>query len=55
MSTEIRDEVRRQARVELKPFLKEQPENYNLIGDLALTDSSLDRDTMVPPIVVRQN
>jgi tetratricopeptide (TPR) repeat protein len=25
-----------QARVELEPFLKEQPENYELIGDLAL-------------------
>jgi tetratricopeptide (TPR) repeat protein len=28
----------RQARSELEPFLKEQPENYHLIGDLALTD-----------------
>jgi tetratricopeptide (TPR) repeat protein len=27
----------RQARSELEPFLKEQPENYFLIGDLALT------------------
>jgi len=27
----------RQARSELEPFLKEQPENYILIGDLALT------------------
>src|SRR5207237_5263084 len=26
----------RQARSELEPFLKEQPENYLLIGDLAL-------------------
>ena len=25
-----------QARSELEPFLKEQPENYGLIGDLAL-------------------
>jgi TolB-like protein/class 3 adenylate cyclase/Tfp pilus assembly protein PilF len=31
----------RQARSELEPFLKEQPENYNLIGDLALTNASL--------------
>ncbi|PYJ90375.1 MAG: hypothetical protein DME71_06155 [Verrucomicrobia bacterium] len=27
----------RQARNELEPFLKEQPDNYSLIGDLALT------------------
>jgi non-specific serine/threonine protein kinase len=26
----------RQARIELEPFLKEQPDNYELIGDLAL-------------------
>jgi TolB-like protein/Tfp pilus assembly protein PilF len=31
----------RQARSELEPFLKEQPENYSLIGDLALTDMGL--------------
>ncbi len=31
----------RQARRELEPFLKEQPENYNLIGDLALTNMGL--------------
>jgi TolB-like protein/class 3 adenylate cyclase/Tfp pilus assembly protein PilF len=31
----------RQARSELEPFLKEQPENYGLIGDLALTNSGL--------------
>jgi serine/threonine-protein kinase len=31
----------RQARNELEPFLKEQPENYNLIGDLALTNMGL--------------
>jgi len=31
----------RQTRSELEPFLKEQPENYGLIGDLALTDSGL--------------
>jgi TolB-like protein/class 3 adenylate cyclase/Tfp pilus assembly protein PilF len=31
----------RQARNELEPFLKEQPENYSLIGDLALTNIGL--------------
>ena len=31
----------RQARTELEPFLKEQPENYYLIGDLALTNTGL--------------
>ncbi len=31
----------RQAGSELEPFLKEQPENYQLIGDLALTNMSL--------------
>jgi tetratricopeptide (TPR) repeat protein len=31
----------RQARSELKPLLKEQPENYRLIGDLALTNMCL--------------
>jgi len=31
----------RQARSELEPFLKEQPENSNLIGDLALTKAGL--------------
>jgi TolB-like protein/Tfp pilus assembly protein PilF len=31
----------RQARSELEPFLKEQPENDNLIGDLALTNMAL--------------
>jgi tetratricopeptide (TPR) repeat protein len=30
-----------QARTELEPFLKEQPENYGLIGDLALTNMGL--------------
>jgi serine/threonine-protein kinase len=30
-----------QARSELEPFLKEQPENYRLIGDLALTNMGL--------------
>src|SRR5437762_5131804 len=31
----------RQARSELEPFLKEQPENFSLIGDLALTSMGL--------------
>ena len=31
----------RQARSELEPFLKEQPENYLFIGDLALTNMGL--------------
>jgi TolB-like protein len=31
----------RQARSELESFLKEQPENYDLLGDLALTNMSL--------------
>jgi tetratricopeptide (TPR) repeat protein len=31
----------RQARSELESFLKEQPENYTLIGDLALTNAGL--------------
>jgi TolB-like protein/Tfp pilus assembly protein PilF len=34
-------ETWRQARSELEPFLKEQPENYTLIGDLALTNMGL--------------
>jgi len=31
----------RQARSELEPFLKDQPENFSLIGDLALTNMGL--------------
>ena len=31
----------RQARSELEPFLKEQPENFSLIGDLALINAEL--------------
>src|SRR4029434_8142012 len=30
-----------QARTELEPFLKEQPENFVLMGDLALTNMGL--------------
>ena len=35
------EETLRQARTELEPFLKEQPDNYVLIGDLALTNATL--------------
>src|SRR5262249_41864308 len=35
------EETLRQARTELEPFLKEQPDNYVLIGDLALTKMGL--------------
>jgi tetratricopeptide (TPR) repeat protein len=31
----------RQARTELEPFLKEQPENFGLMGELALTSMGL--------------
>src|SRR5437762_7143137 len=34
-------ETWQQARNELEPFLKEQPDNYSLIGDLALTNMGL--------------
>jgi len=34
-------ETWRQARSELEPFLKQQPENFILIGDLALTNMGL--------------
>jgi serine/threonine-protein kinase len=34
-------ETWRQARSELESFLKEQPENFNLFGDLALTNMGL--------------
>jgi serine/threonine protein kinase/Tfp pilus assembly protein PilF len=34
-------ETWRQARSELEPFLKEQPDNYGLLGDLALTNMGL--------------
>jgi tetratricopeptide (TPR) repeat protein len=34
-------ETWRQARSELEPFLKEQPDNYGLIGDMALTSMAL--------------
>jgi len=35
----------RQARSELEPFLKEQPENFSLIGDLALTNMGSQRQS----------
>jgi serine/threonine protein kinase/Tfp pilus assembly protein PilF len=34
-------ETWRQARSEMEPFLKEQPDNYGLLGDLALTNMGL--------------
>jgi serine/threonine protein kinase/Tfp pilus assembly protein PilF len=34
-------ETWRQARSELEPFLKEQPDNYGLLGDLAVTNMGL--------------
>jgi serine/threonine-protein kinase len=34
-------EAWKQARIELEPFLKEQPDNYELIGDLALVTMGL--------------
>src|SRR5262249_6576811 len=34
-------ETWKQARSELEPFLKDQPENFSLIGDLALTNMAL--------------
>jgi tetratricopeptide (TPR) repeat protein len=37
----VAQESWRQARSELEPFLKEQPENWSLIGDLALTNMGL--------------
>jgi tetratricopeptide (TPR) repeat protein len=39
------EESWRQARSELEPFLKEQPENDRLIGDLALTNMGLGEKT----------
>jgi serine/threonine-protein kinase len=35
------EETWKQARLELEPFLKEQPDNYELIGDLALVNMGL--------------
>jgi len=57
-------ETWRQARSELEPFLKEQPDNYNLICDLALTNMGLgdkaaafalaERATIMVPIEKRR-
>jgi TolB-like protein/Tfp pilus assembly protein PilF/class 3 adenylate cyclase len=43
----------RQARSELEPFLKEQPENYFLIGDLALTNMGLGDKTVALALAER--
>src|SRR5438477_2431737 len=43
----------RQARSELESFLKEQPENYNLIGDLALTNMVLGDKVAVVALSIR--
>jgi TolB-like protein/class 3 adenylate cyclase/Tfp pilus assembly protein PilF len=43
----------RQARSELEPFVKEQPENYQLIGDLALTSMGLRDKTAALALVER--
>ncbi|MDQ3118493.1 MAG: tetratricopeptide repeat protein [Verrucomicrobiota bacterium] len=46
-------ETWRQARNELEPFLKEQPENFVLIGDLALTNMGLGDKTAAFNLVER--
>src|SRR5439155_42294 len=43
----------REARSELEFFLKEQPENYLLIGDLALTNVSLGEKAAALPLAER--
>jgi serine/threonine protein kinase/Flp pilus assembly protein TadD len=43
----------RQARSELEPFLKEQPKNHNLIGDLALINMGLGDKTAALALVDR--
>ena len=45
----------RQARSELEPFFKEQPENYFLIGDLALTNMGLGDKAAALALVERGN
>ena len=42
-----------QARSELEPFLNEQPENYLLIGDLALTNMSLGNKAVAFKLIER--
>src|SRR5438094_4346452 len=43
----------RQARSELEPFLKEQPENFSLMGDLALTSMGLGDKTAAFKLIER--
>jgi TolB-like protein/class 3 adenylate cyclase/Tfp pilus assembly protein PilF len=43
----------RQARSEMEPFLKEQPDNYTLIGDLALTNMGLGDKTAALAVAER--
>src|SRR5881398_1525648 len=43
----------RQARSELEPFLKEQPENFSLIGNLALTSMGLGDKTAAFKLIER--
>src|SRR5258708_39568665 len=43
----------RQARTELEPFLKEQPENFGLLGDLALTNMGLGDKAVASALVDR--
>jgi len=43
----------RQARSELEPFLNEQPENYLLIGDLALTNMGLGNQAVAFKLIER--
>jgi len=44
----------RQARSELEPFLKEQPENYSLMGDLALTNMGLEDKAAAFKLIERE-
>jgi len=44
----------RQARSELEPFLKEQPENFALIGDLALTNMGLGDKAVAFKLIARE-
>jgi len=43
----------RQARSELEPFLKDQPENFGLLGDLALTNMGLGDKAVASALVDR--
>jgi TolB-like protein/class 3 adenylate cyclase/Tfp pilus assembly protein PilF len=44
----------RQARSELEPFLKQQPENYSLLGDLALTNMGLGDEAVAFELIERE-